>query len=44
MVLILLNNFKKLFEVIELLEMIKQQVEIDIKVNIILKGFKFFIF
>lgn len=40
MVLILLNNLKKLPEVIELLEMIKLQVEIATKVNIISKGLK----
>lgn len=44
MVLILLNNLKKLPEVIELLEMIKQQVEIDTKVNIISKGLKLLTF
>lgn len=44
MVLILLNNLKKLPKVIELLEMIKKQVEIATKVNIISKGLKLLTF
>lgn len=44
MVLILLNNLKKLPKVIALLEMIKYQVEIATKVNIISKGLKLLTF